>query len=144
MRTLFFPLLIIVCAFSLFFRLNTLFAQTTETPAPNPELIVLTQKVAAEQTTSPLEQNIVFELSESEQSALTHLENVENARYLATLYGQMRPKAAARILTQLTDEQIVLILNQMLTTQSAAVLSHIDAKRAGTISLQLVNPHISE
>lgn len=142
--TYFFPLFIVVCVFSLCFRLNTLFAQTTE-PVPNKisGIEILNQKIAAQKKDSLFpstgDTDVVFDLTETEQQTLSQLENNQNADYLATLYAEMRPKAAARILQQLDDHQTVLILSRLPASQSAAIIAQMPAKKAGSISLQLAD-----
>lgn len=139
----FFPLFIAVCAFSLCFRLNTLFAQTTENSYPSSNGIeILTQKIAAQKNQNLFpsagdDTNIVFDLPASDQEKLTQLEKMQNAAYLADIYGQMRPKAAARILQQLENDQMLLILAQLKPSAAAAIIAEMPPKKAGALTLDL-------
>lgn len=138
----FFLLLIGVCVFSLCFRLNALFAQTTESGASLTGMEILSQKIAAQKNQNLFpagddDTSVVFELTPSEQEKITLLENTQNADYLAEIYGQMRPKAAARILQQLDSQQTLLILSRLPANKAAAIMSEMPPKKAGALSLDL-------
>ena len=139
----FFPLLIAVCVFSLCFRLNALFAQTTaETPDLATGMEILNQKIAAQKNQSLFpatgdDTEVVFDLTPDEQEKLSHLEQNENATYLADMYGAMRPKAAARILQQLDQQQTILILAHLPSHKAAAIIAEMPPQKAGALSLDL-------
>ena len=139
----FFPLLIAFFVFSLCFRLNALFAQTTaETPDLATGMEILNQKIAAQKNQSLFpatgdDTEVVFDLTPDEQETFTHLEQNENAAYLADLYGAMRPKAAARILQQLDQQQTILILAHLPPHKAAAIIAEMPPQKAGALSLDL-------
>ena len=49
----------------------------------------------------------------------------------------MRPKAAARILQQLENDQILLILAQLKPSAAAAIIAEMPPKKAGSLTLDL-------
>ena len=144
----FFPVFIAVCAFSLCFRLNTLFAKTTEeTPTLATEIEILNQKILNQQNQSffpKTNTEVVFNLTPDEEEQLTHLEQKEKAVYLAKLYGSMRPKAAARILQQLDEKQILLILTHLPSDKAAAIIAEIPPQQAGILSLEMARYQTEE
>lgn len=144
----FFPVFITVCAFSLCFRLNTLFAKTMEeTPTLATEIEILNQKISNQQNQSlspTTDTEIVFNLTPDEEEQLTHLEEKEKAAYLAKLYGSMRPKAAARILQQLDEKQILLILTHLPSDKAAAIIAEIPPQQAGILSLEMARYQTEE
>lgn len=64
-------------------------------------------------------------------------ESVEDAlpeSKIATLFGKMQPKDAAKILEQMSDSDVRVIMNKMSDKQAAAVLIAFPAARAAAIS----------
>ncbi len=72
------------------------------------------------------------------ESAVRLLEDEAAAMdHLRSLYAAMRPQEAARILVDLTDEEIAVILADMSPRQAGQILAALPASRAAEVSRRL-------
>ena len=63
----------------------------------------------------------------------------EDLEYLASVYSSMEADQAVKILEQFDDQVIIDILSNMKTGKVAEIMSIFDPKRAGVISLKILD-----
>lgn len=64
--------------------------------------------------------------------------NVDGAKKLSKIFGAMKPADAAAVLTQMTDDEIVVILRQMSERQAGPIVSAFPPTRAAELGSALL------